>query len=487
MSALRTVSLSLTAVGLLTVLSFQVPAAEPPGTGFFPEVTVADPTRLAWDFAAASFGPDAVKLKDYDSRRQRYQLFVPAKYDKARSWPLIVFISPGDDPFGWRYWQKVCEEGSILFCAAYGAGNNTPPGLRTRIVLDMLDDVRRHYRIDPDETYLTGFSGGGRMACALAFALPEYFGGVVPICGTNPPHRLTYLNHRAADRLSVALVTGSGDFNRGENEDYMLPLLQASGVRTRLWVVPKLGHGVPGPDVLAEVHGWLAEDLKRRRADGKAWAGLALTPDDVPTPGQQAKAMLQAAETALSQADRTWRGVALLQGIVQRFDSTESAPQAKKLLEQIQNDPKKLALVAEQGGAEERRTLAVQGSAFEKLGDVRRAMQAYQILARNHPDAPEGKKAAGELKRLQATPFLGVAFADGLKVQQVMPKGAGDLAGLKAGDVIVKLGMQKVGSLQEFRQALQAYKAGDKTTLEVQRGGKPLTLSVEFTPLPVME
>ena len=27
----------------------------------------------------------------------------------------------------------------------------------------------------------TGFSGGGRVACNIAFSLPEYFGGVIPI------------------------------------------------------------------------------------------------------------------------------------------------------------------------------------------------------------------------------------------------------------------------------------------------------------------
>ena len=479
----RVFALSATAI-LGLIAAFPAVAADPP-TGFRDEVVVENPTLLPWEFAAQSFGPEAAKLpKDYDSRRQRYQLFVPAKYTKARSWPLIVFISPGDDPLGWKSWQKVCEGSNILFCAAYGAGNNCPVGQRTRMVLDMLDDVRRHYRIDPDETYLTGFSGGGRVACTIAFALPEYFGGLVPICGTNPPHKLAYLNHRAQDRLPVALVTGTGDFNRGENEDYMLPLLQAGNVRTKLWVVPKLGHGIPGPEVLAEVHGWLAEDLKRRRADAKTWPGLAASPNDVPTQGQLAKALLEAAESELKKPDHTWRGVALLQGVVNRGGQTDPADRAKKLLEQVQNDPKILTLVGEQGGAEERKTLAVQGPAFEKLGDVRRALQAYQTLAENHPDSPEGKKAAEAVKRLASQPFLGVAFTgNGLKVQEVMSKGPGDLAGLKAGDVLVKLGPKKVATMTELRQALAAFKVGDKTTLEVQRGGKTVALSIEFTPL----
>src|SRR6266480_1716891 len=80
--------------------------------------------------------------------------------------------------------------------APYGAGNSTPAGQRARIILDVLDDVRRQYAIDPDLTYLTGFSGGGRMACAIGFALPEYFGGVIPLCGTNTIGAPTYLRHR---------------------------------------------------------------------------------------------------------------------------------------------------------------------------------------------------------------------------------------------------------------------------------------------------
>src|SRR6266542_523179 len=109
------------------LLSFALATAAPP-TGFQPEVTVENPTRLDWEFAAADFGPGAGKLAaDYDSRKQRYQLYVPKTYDRARRWPLVVFISPGDDPLGWRYWQKPCEDAEALFCAAYAAGNNCPP------------------------------------------------------------------------------------------------------------------------------------------------------------------------------------------------------------------------------------------------------------------------------------------------------------------------------------------------------------------------
>lgn len=466
-------------------------AAPPPAaTGFQPEVHVQAVTRLDWEFAVADFGKDAARLPaGYDSRQQRYQLFVPKTYDPAKPWPLVVFISPGDDPLGWRFWQKPCEEAGVLFCAPYGAGNNCPLGQRTRIVLDMLDDVRRRYRIDPDQTVITGFSGGGRMACTIGFALPEYFGGVLPVCGTNPPNRHDYLRHRALDRLSVAFVTGANDFNRKENEDFMAPWLQEVGVRTRLWVVPKLGHGVPGPDVLAEVQRWIADDLARRRADAKARPGLAASPDDVPTSARQAARALETAEAELRIPERTWRGVSLLRGVGARWGGTEAADRARKLLEEIQANPKRAALVAEQGGKEERLTLSAQARALERFGEQRRALQAWQTLARQHADSEEGKLAAAAVERLKkalaAAPFVGIAFTGaGTTVGKVVLGGPADHAGVMTGDRIVRVGSSKVSSLQDFRQAVQGQKPGDKLTLEVERAGKPVTLTVEIGSTP---
>ena len=59
----------------------------------------------------------------------------------------------------------------IAYVAVRGAGNNVPPPQRVRIVLDCLDELRRNVPIDPDRTYISGFSGGARIACGIGFAL----------------------------------------------------------------------------------------------------------------------------------------------------------------------------------------------------------------------------------------------------------------------------------------------------------------------------
>ncbi len=210
-------------------------------------------------------GCEVVSLPSPNGVR-RYHLFVPRGYDGREAAPLMAFISPDGEPLEWDCWRQICERAGALYCAPVGAGNDCPVGLRTRIVLDMLDDVRRRYRVDPDQTYLAGFSGGGRMACRIAFALPDQFGAVVPICGAEPPPEPAPLRQRIKGRLSVALVTGQADVSRKENEAVLAPQFADLGVRSKLWVVPRLAHDMPPADVLADVYAWLAADRARRRA-----------------------------------------------------------------------------------------------------------------------------------------------------------------------------------------------------------------------------
>ncbi len=475
---------------LLIGIGLTATAVQAADTGYQAEVTVQQATRLDWEFVASGFGKDALRLPaDYDSTQQRYQLFVPKNYEASKNWPLLVFISPGDDPMGWKHWQKICQDSDTLFCAAYGAGNNCPAGKRVRIVLDMLDDVRRQYRVDADQTYIAGFSGGGRMACTIGFALPEYFGGVVPICGTNPLPRLDYLRHRVQVRLSVAFVTGDTDFNRRENEDFMFPFFQDLSIRSRLWVAAKTGHAIPGTDVLAEAKKWLDDDLKRRRADAKERPGLSASPTEVATSLVQAKGLLETAEDELKKPERTFRAVALMQGINARWGKTEPAEKARALLKEIADDPQRLKLIEEQGGAEERLVLGAQGRSLEKYGETRAALKAWDLLAKNHPDTDAGKKAIGEAKRIRTalalTPYLGINFeGESTTVQSVATKGPADQAGLQPGDKVTKLADAKVTTLPELRRALQAVKPGNTIAVEILRKGKTTTVSLEVGKTP---
>jgi hypothetical protein len=477
--------------GALLMLGCWLAAAEPPASGFLPEVSVRLPTRLDWEFVAGSISPEETRLPaDYESARQRYQLFVPPGYKRNRAWPLVVFLSPGDAPLGWHSWQKVCEDNDVFFCCAYGAGNNVPPGRRIRIVLDMVDDVRRRYHISPEETYLAGFGGGARLACTLAFSLPEYFGGVAAICGGSPPHGLDYLRHRARDRLSVAVVTGADDPDRRECGVYLAPLLEDLEVRTRLWSVPKMGHEMPPADVLGEVYTWLETDLLRRRQDVKDRPGLAVGADEVPTRKVQAERMLAAGRADILQPDRVYLGVALLLGVVARWDKTDAADQARELLRGVRDEPRRLERLAAQGGSEERKVLAAHARALDRFGQSQAALETWELLAKSHPGTPEAAKAAEEIRRLGAlvtsSPYLGLQFeGETTVVHTVVPRGPAARAGVRRGDQVLKVGQTATVSLADLRSALRAVKPGDKLELEVRRAAESVNLTVEVgTPPP---
>jgi dienelactone hydrolase len=469
---------------LLAAMPWMV-AAEVLESGFQAEVAVSRPTRLDWQFVAAEFGKDAARLPHfYLSARQRYQLYVPPAYKPGTTWPLLVFLSPGDDPLGWRYCQKLCDDKDVFFCAAYGAGNNTPPGLRIRLILDVLDDVRRRFAIDPDRTYLAGFSGGGRMACTIAFAMPEYFGGVLAIGGANPPHHLDYLRHVAEDRLSVALVAGETDSNRRESEVLWAPLFGETDIRSRLWVVPKMSHEMPPEAVLSAAYTWLEEDLPRRRGEAKARLGAKTSPDELLTDHDRAERLLETARAEMYQPDRAYRAAVKLVGLLDRWSDTDAGDKARVLLKELSTDPVRRQRLAEQSAADERRRLSAQAKALENFGRFREARDAWQRLAKSQADQPAGARAGEEVKRLDAllaaSPFLGIHFEGQTTiVQTVVRRGPADRAGVQAGDRILKMGGEATPSATEARQALQARKPGDKLAIEVRRDGKTVTLTVE--------
>ena len=294
--------------------------------------------------------PPAGWLPQYESEKQKYELYVPPKYNAKKSYPLILFISPGDKGAGWGNWKKVCEEQGILFASPHNAGNNCETKQRVRIVLDVLDDVRRKYNVDPDRTYIGGFSGGGRIACAIAFSLPEQFGGVIPVCAAGELREESWLRQRVIDRLSVANVTGENDFNRGEVERFRGPQLAEVGVRSKVWVCDGLGHGIPNADKLGDVFSWLEEDLSKRREFAKRYPASRISEENL-SRESAAKQLFDEAEKRMKDPKTIYTGLMQMKGIMVRWDGLPVASQAKKILlaqEDAANRPWEEEDIAEQ-------------------------------------------------------------------------------------------------------------------------------------------
>lgn len=82
-------------------------------------------------------------------------------------------------------------------------------------------------------------------------------------------------------------------------------------------------------------------------------------------------------------------------------------------------------------------------------------------------------------------PVLGVSLAGRIgkepsKVIQVDKDGSAAQAGVKVGDVIVRLGGTAIGSTTDLQRTTGNYAWGDGTKLEIRRDGQPMTLDLVF-------
>lgn len=449
------------AICLLAILNAGPALAQKPATGFQPDRRVRDGTRLDWEFVAGGGRLPG----GYDSRRQRYQLYVPPAYDDKRAWPLIVFLSPGDDALGWRALEKPCEANEWLFASAYGAGAGRPLGQRVRATLDVLDDVRRNYRIDPDRTYLVGVAESARLGCQLAFSLPELFGGVLAGTPDVPLPIYAHLRHRLKDRLSLGLIAPVRRSGDG------VGLYRDLGVRVRLWEGDPLS-----PEVLSQAIIWLEQDLKRRQVDSRAWP-----------PGksreEEATAALRRAEGGMDVLAEQWRAAALLEWLMMRHGRTTAGREARKLYDGWRTEPRRGQRLAEVLAADRRPVLRAQARSSERAGALEEARARWAEVVKLAADGEDRARAAGEVRRLDEAlarlPYLGLVLsAESNRVSAVEAGSPAQRAGARVNDRVERIGEAAVTGPEDARRAAAGLRPGARVEVEVRRDGTAQVLTV---------
>jgi predicted esterase len=304
--------------------------------GYHPNVRVLAPGRLDWTFVVSSSSLDpapSAATAGYVATQQSYELYVPPGINPRQPHALILHVPAGNRSDGWMHWQSVCQRHGVMLAGVHNAGNSVPMEARARVVLDVLDDVRRRFSIDPDRTYITGHSGGGHAASCIAYALPELFGGHIPICGTWNLRVQPMLRQRVSERLSVAVLTGATDFNRPELEREFYPILREQGVRAQLWVYPGMGHAYPNSGQLDQVFKWVEAGLPQRRMMSALFPASRMA--HAHTPDEWSTAVLLEAGKRLEMPGGEASGLFMLQAVVDRWSGLPAASMAQKLLDEF--------------------------------------------------------------------------------------------------------------------------------------------------------
>jgi predicted esterase len=130
----------------------------------------------------------------YNGALQDYAMHVPASYDGRRPTPLVVYLhgitglpeEPFRNPTGL---VPAIDQRGWLFASALGRGDHFYQGGTPgdADVMEVIADVRRRYRVDPDRIYLMGHSMGGYGTNNVAMHHPDLFAAVAPAEGTGSP------------------------------------------------------------------------------------------------------------------------------------------------------------------------------------------------------------------------------------------------------------------------------------------------------------
>jgi hypothetical protein len=96
------------------------------------------------------------------------------------------------------------------------------------------------------------------------------------------------------------------------------------------------------------------------------------------------------------------------------------------------------------------------------------------------PTSARASRSQGSNVYLGSIPDMAGSETPGLRLSGVSAGSPADVAGLKAGDVVVELGGKPVKDLYEYSDALYAHQPGDEVDIVVLRDGKRVTVRVKL-------
>ncbi|MDX1471400.1 MAG: hypothetical protein R3213_07870 [Flavobacteriaceae bacterium] len=183
---------------------------------------------------------------------ESFALYLPNSFNPEKLNSIVIVFDPGGrGPNGIKNFIPIAERfGHILVCS--NNSKNGPYQQNFDIANRLFSKVFDEFNIDPKQIYLAGFSGGSRLATAIA-VLTKQMSGVVA-CGAGFPENLAFAP-TAPDFLYVGLV-GDRDMNLLEMQNNF-HFLQKLGFKNEL-ILFEGGHIWPPPEVLQNAFEWIA-------------------------------------------------------------------------------------------------------------------------------------------------------------------------------------------------------------------------------------
>src|SRR6185503_8699389 len=180
---------------------------------------------------------------------QSYALFLPPGYTPEKKWPILYAFDPvarGSVPV--KLFQAAAREFGFILVGS----NNSRNGIDLNAIVETLwSDTHQRLAIDERRVYTTGFSGGARVASAIALSYRGAVAGVIAASGGPRPN----FNPLPANQFAFFGTAGTEDFNFPEMQQ-LKRRMDEVGVTNRL-VIFEGGHEWPPAEVCSEAINWM--------------------------------------------------------------------------------------------------------------------------------------------------------------------------------------------------------------------------------------
>jgi len=111
---------------------------------------------------------------------QSYALYLPSGYTPEKLWPVLYMLDArGRALFPIELFRPAAEEFGWILVSSYNSASDTKDDPNSAAMTAMWNDAVQRFSIDGRRVYVTGFSGGGRAAVGVAYALPGRIAGVI--------------------------------------------------------------------------------------------------------------------------------------------------------------------------------------------------------------------------------------------------------------------------------------------------------------------
>ena len=190
-----------------------------------------------------------------DDQEITWRVVVPPSYNKIQPAGVLVYVSPTNSGKIPKGWADILAKRNLIWVSANQSGNKIDSHVRITYAALAVAAVAKRYRVDTKRVYVSGFSGGGKIASVTASEYPQLFKGGIYICGV-----LSYAtkskNVELVKQNRHVFITGRKDFNYEPTKRAYRVYKRAGIDASELLVIPKLKHENPDAEGLDQALGY---------------------------------------------------------------------------------------------------------------------------------------------------------------------------------------------------------------------------------------